>query len=100
MKFRSNGTYLQVEFENSSESESEESTEQSIIIELQKENKELREQVRNLEKFQEMDDRLRLTSSDTQDCDSNSVSSSIIAVNHQSIFDYRYVKYHFSTLRR
>ncbi|CBY31142.1 unnamed protein product [Oikopleura dioica] len=74
-----NGTYLQVEFENSSESESEESTDQSLIIELQKENQELREQVRNLEKFQENYDRLRLTSSDTQDCDSNSVSSSIIA---------------------
>jgi len=98
MKFRSNGTYLQLEFENSSESESEESTEQSIIIELQKENKELREEVRNLEKFQEIEDRLRLTSSDTQDCDSNSVSSSIIAVNNQSRFDY--VQYHFSTLRR
>ncbi len=98
MKFRNNGTYLQVEFENSSESESEESTDQSLIIELQKENQELREQVRNLEKFQENYDRLRLTSSDTQDCDSNSVSSSIIAVYNQS--RYEFVKCHLSTLRR
>ncbi|CAG5113478.1 Oidioi.mRNA.OKI2018_I69.chr2.g7584.t2.cds [Oikopleura dioica] len=76
-----NGTYLKVEFEkDSSESESDESADQSIIIELQKENQELREQIRNLEKIQETNDRLRLTSSDTPDCDdSNSVSSSIIA---------------------
>ena len=74
-----------MEFENSSESESEESNDQNVIIELQKENEELREQVRNLEKFQEDYDRLRLTSSDTQDCDSNSVSSSVIAVNEKSL---------------
>ncbi|CAG5101415.1 Oidioi.mRNA.OKI2018_I69.YSR.g17066.t1.cds [Oikopleura dioica] len=40
----------------------------------------LREQIQNFEKIQETNDRLRLTSSDTPDCDdSHSVSSSIIA---------------------
>ena len=89
-----------MEFEkDSSESESDESADQSIIIELQKENQELREQIRNLEKIQETNDRLRLTSSDTPDCDdSNSVSSSIIAVNMK--LESLFLNSCFSTLHR